>query len=72
MCNNKEVAPGIRQYVFEYMQNLNKLLTDLEQVDITIAGAKFQFCQAGLKIVSYICDVDGCHLETSKVLKILD
>ena len=42
--NNKEVAPSIRRYVFEHIQNLNKVLPDLEQAGITIAGAKSQFC----------------------------
>ena len=70
--NNEEVAPGIRRYVFEHIQNLGKVLADLERAGVTIAGAKSQFCQAGLKIVGYICDADGRHPDTSKVLKILD
>ena len=65
------MAPGIKRYVFEYTQNLNKVLADLEQAGITIAGAKSLFCQIGLKIVNYICDADGRHPDTSKVLKIL-
>lgn len=28
--NNKKVAPGIRQYFFEHIQNLDKVLADLE------------------------------------------
>lgn len=70
--NNEEVAPGIRRYVFEHIQNLDKVLADLERAGVTIAGAKSQFCQAGLKIVGFICDADGRHPDTSKVLKILD
>ena len=70
--NNKELAPGIRRYVFEHIQNLDEVLADLERAGVTIAGAKSQFCRAGLKIVGYICDADGRHPDTSKVLKILD
>ena len=72
MYNNKEFAPGIRQYVIEYIQNLNKILADLKWVGVTIARVKSQFCQAYIKIVKFICDADGCHLDISKVLKILN
>ena len=56
----------------EYIQNLDKVLADLERAGVTIAGAKSQFCRAGIKIVGYICDANGRHLDTSKILKILD
>ena len=72
MYNNKELAPEIRQYMVEHIQNLDKVLANLERAEVTIAGAKSQFCQAGIKIVGYICNIDSCHLDTSKVLKILD
>ena len=70
--HNEELAPGIRQYVVEHIKNLDKVLADLERARVTIAGAKSQFCQAGIKIVGYICNADGCHPDTSKVLKISD
>lgn len=47
---NEEVAPGIRRYVLEHIKNLDKLLALLERVGITIASAKSQFCQAGLRL----------------------
>ncbi len=64
---NKEVAPGIKRYVLEYIQNLNKVLGDLERVGVTIAGAKFQFCRTSIKIMGYNCDADGRYPNTSKV-----
>lgn len=70
--NNKELASKIRRYVFEYIQNLDNVLADLKQMGVTIAKAKSQFCQASIKILGYICDADGCHPDTSKVLKILN
>lgn len=70
--NNKEVAPGIRRYVLEHIKNLDKVLADLEKAGVTVAGGKSQFCQAGIKIVGYICDADGRHPDTFKALKILD
>lgn len=49
--NNKELAPGIKWYEVEHIQNLNKELANLEQAKITIVGAKLQFCQADIKII---------------------
>ena len=46
--------------------------TNLKQVGIIIAKAKSQFCQAGIKILGYICDADSRHPNTSNILKILD
>ena len=56
----------------KHIQNLDKILADLEQAGVTIAGAKSQFCQADINIIGYICDTDSRHPNTSKVLKILD
>lgn len=70
--NNKEVTVKIRYYVLKYIQNLDVVLTELRRAGITIARVNSQFCQANIKIVGYICDVDGHEHNTSKVLKILD
>ena len=70
--NNEKLAPGIQRYVVEHIQNLDHVLADLERAGVTISGAKSKFCQVGIKIVRYICDVNGRHPDTSKILKILD
>lgn len=70
--NNEEVAPGMRRYVFEHIQNLIKVLADLKRAGITTNEAKSQFCHIRLKILGYICDADVRHPDTSKVLKTLD
>lgn len=41
--NKRELAPEIRQYMVKHIQNLDKVLADLEQAGVTIAGAKSQF-----------------------------
>ena len=51
---------------------MDKVLANLEQARVTIARTKSQLYQACIKIVRYICNADGRHLDTSKVLKILD
>lgn len=42
--NNKKLAPRIWRYVVEHIQNLDKVLLDLEQARIIISKAKSQFC----------------------------
>ena len=70
--NNKELAPRIRQYIVKHIQNLDQLLANLEGMEVTISRAKSQFCQADIKIIRYICDTDGRHLDISKILVILE
>lgn len=70
--NNQELAPVVRRYVVEHIQNLDAVLADLDLAGITIAGAKSQFCCSGIKIVGYTCDSEVRHPDTSRVLKILD
>lgn len=55
----------------KYIQNLDKVLSDLERAKVTIFGAKSQFCRADIKIVGYNYDANGRHMEILKVLKIL-
>lgn len=59
--NNEEFASKIKQYVVEHTKNLDKVLADLEQTRVIIAGTKSQFCQANIIIVGYIYDTDGHH-----------
>lgn len=61
---------GIRRYIFEYIQNLDQVLTNLKRAEIIISGIKFQFFGAGIKILGYICHVNTCHYNTFKVLKV--
>lgn len=42
--NNKKVAPKIRCYILEHIQNLDKVVADLERAEIIITKGKFQFC----------------------------
>ena len=38
--NNKKLIFKIKQYMVEQIENLDKILTDLEQVGVIIAGTK--------------------------------
>jgi hypothetical protein len=61
---------GVRKFMFEHIQNLDRVLADLERAGLTISMEKSQFCMRGLQIVGYVCDVHGRHPVSSKTIKI--
>jgi hypothetical protein len=48
------------------------VLANLERAGLTISGAKLQFCIEGIKVVGYVCDIEGRKPATAKVIKILE
>ena len=70
--NNELVAPGIRRYIKEHLQPLDEVLADFERAGVTISKAKSQFAMPGIRIVGYICDYEGRHPDTAKIIKIVD
>ena len=69
--DDKEVAPGVRQFVLEYIQNLDKVLVAVELAG-GIIGPKSQWCIDGVVVVGFVCGSVGRSPESSKVIKILD
>jgi hypothetical protein len=65
------VLPGIRQFVLEYIQSLDKTLVRLERAGCTI-GPKSQFCIDGINIVGFVYRAKGRSLDNTKVIKILE
>jgi hypothetical protein len=70
--DNEEVALGIRRYILEHIKSLDAVLVDLERASVTISTLKSHFCMIELKVVSFICDANDRHLDTIKVIKIID
>jgi len=70
--DNEEVSPGIRKYMLEHLQSLDRVLASIELSGAKLNGGKSQFCQSGIVIVGYACDYDGRHPEAAKVAKIVD
>lgn len=68
---DKEVAPGIRQFVLEHIRNLDRVLVAIELAGGTI-GPKSQWCMDGVVVVGFVCGSDGRSPVSSKVIKILD
>ena len=71
-ANREEVLPGIRRGALEHIRWLDGVLADIERAGCTISPDKSQFCCAGIRIVGFICDGDGRHPDTVKVIKIVE
>ena len=69
--NSKEVLPGVRRFVIEHIQALDKTLEQLERAGCTI-GPKSQFCINGIVIVGFVYRAEGKSPKTAKVIKILE
>ena len=70
--DNEEAVPGIRRFVKEHILNIDKVLLEIERAGATVGAEKTQWCMPGVKIVGYICDSEGRHPDSAKVVKILD
>ncbi|KAF8851027.1 hypothetical protein BDZ45DRAFT_767931 [Acephala macrosclerotiorum] len=68
--DNELALPGIRRFVFEHIQNLNRTLDRIERAQVYIEP-KSQFCQNGMIIVGFVCSSKERSLESAKIIKIL-
>jgi len=65
-----EIAPGIRRYILEAIVSIDKVMADIERAGGTISEAKSEFLREQLKIVVYVCGMDGRSPEETKTRKI--
>jgi hypothetical protein len=68
----KEVAPGIRQFVFEHLQNIDQVLLNAELAGATIAAVKSQWAQPQAVLLGYLCTPDGRLPDQTKVRKVTE
>jgi len=68
--NNEEALLGIKRFVIEHIQALNRTLIRLERARCTIS-LKLQFYMDGIKIVGFVCRAEGRTPNSVKVIKIL-
>ena len=70
--DNKKIVFEIRIFVFQHIQNLNKMLIDIIRSKITMLDEKFQFCMFDIKIIDFICDETHRHFDSFKIIKIIE
>jgi hypothetical protein len=68
--NNKEVLPRIQRFIYEYIQNLDKILEQIERAGISIRP-KSQFIKKGIMIVGFSTSSFGHLPKVTKVIKII-
>lgn len=69
---DEEIEPGLRRFVVEHIQRLDRILTDIELSGTTIAGGKSAFCKDSALMVGYECSEEGRRPGMAKVIKILE
>jgi hypothetical protein len=69
--DGEEALPGIRRFILEYIQNLDKTLERIERARASI-GAKSQFYKDGLNVVGFICNSKGREPSVDKVIRIMN
>jgi hypothetical protein len=70
--NDEFIVFEIRRYVIKHIQWLNDVLADIEKIDCIIFEKKSQFCCEELRVIEFVCDVERRHLDTTKIIKILN
>jgi len=69
--NNKEVLTEVHQYILKAIQNLDKVLINVECADRSVSDKKSQYIMKQLKIVEFVCRSNERSSVINKVLKIV-
>jgi len=69
--NSEEVLMKVHQYILKAIQNLNKVLINIECTDRSVSDEKSQYIMKQLKIVEFVCRPNGRSSVVNKVLKIV-
>lgn len=64
--------PGIRRFVWEHLENVNRVLERVEVVGGTFSGTKLYACVPEAVVVGHLCTYEGRRPEASRVQRIKD
>ncbi|GBG89730.1 hypothetical protein CBR_g49582 [Chara braunii] len=70
--DEREVMPGIRQFVWDHVQDLCQVLDLLKEHNLTASGSKSKHCMSGATILGFVCDERGRRPDTKKTNKIFE
>ena len=68
--DGEEIKSGLRHFIIEYIQNIDKILINYEFIGVIIVNKKSQWCQESITIVGYICDPEGRRSTEDRMKKI--
>jgi transposase InsO family protein len=63
---------GIRRFIWEYSQNLHKVLRRLDKANASVSGKKAKVCVPEAIVVGHNCSFEGRLPEQSNIQKIVD
>jgi hypothetical protein len=69
--NSEKVLMRVHWYILKTIQNLDKILINIECTDRSVSDEKSQYIMKQLKIVEFVCRSSGCSSVINKVLKIV-
>ena len=64
--------PGIQQFVWEHLQNVNRIIQRIKHAGGTFSGLKSSTCVESAIIVGHRCSINGRMPDEARVQKILD
>ncbi|GBG69445.1 hypothetical protein CBR_g4140 [Chara braunii] len=67
-----EVSPGVRRFVWKHIQDLEKVLSLLEEHNLTASGAKSRHCMREATILGFVCSEKGRRPDVKKTDKITE
>ena len=62
--------PGIRRFVWEHLQNMNRILHRMRKAGGTFSGKKGLLCAWEFIVVGHLCTPEGCWPDPSIVEKV--
>ena len=68
--DGEELEPGLRRFIVEHIQNIDKVLLNCELAGAIIAAVKSQWCCTWAIVVGYLCGGLGREPDRAKVIKI--
>ncbi|GBG65723.1 hypothetical protein CBR_g52318 [Chara braunii] len=67
-----EVSPGVRRFVWKHIQDLDKVLSLLEENNLMASGAKSRHCMREATILGFVCSEKGRTPDAKKTDKITE
>ena len=67
--SGEELEPRLRRYIIEYIQRIDRILTNIKRSGCIVLAEKSEFYRSSIQIVGYVC-TDGGRLLRAKVEKI--
>ncbi|GBG83455.1 hypothetical protein CBR_g37167 [Chara braunii] len=72
MKESDEVSPGVRHFVWKHIQDLEKVVSLLEEHNLTASGAKSRHCMREATILEIVCNEKGRRPDVKKTDKITE